>query len=99
MARNKTLFIYNTSRQPEQDWTIYSDGVINQSVKIGAVRKSYTISLSGDVTIQFGVDNTVYLEATYTYSTDLWTNKTNTPNDISFSVSQSAVTVSSSYDQ
>ena len=97
MPRNKTLLVYNASKQSEQDWTIYSEGVINQSVKIGSVRKSYTITLSGDVTMQFGVDDAVYLKATYTYSTDSWTSETATPNEMSFSAAQTGVSVSSSY--
>ncbi|WP_437801081.1 hypothetical protein [Sorangium sp. So ce693] len=97
MARNKTLFIYNTSKQKEQEWSIYSENVINKSVTVGSIRKTYTISLSGDATIQFGVNDTVYLRAEYNYSTDSWKSHTDTPKEINFTVSGSAVTVSSSY--
>ncbi len=96
MPRNKTLFLYNGSRQ-NQDWQIYSEGVINQNVTIGQVRKSYTISLSGDVTIQFGVDDSVYLTSTYTYETDTWTYHTDTPPQWNFSTSQSAVNVTCNF--
>lgn len=65
MARNKTLFVYNDTSQNQQ-WSIYSEGVVNQNVTVGSVRKTFTLTLSGDATIQFGVDDTVYLRATYT---------------------------------
>ncbi|MCP3942097.1 MAG: hypothetical protein GY710_11525 [Desulfobacteraceae bacterium] len=55
MSRNKTLFIYNDTRR-DQDWRIFSEGVIDQRTTVGQTRKSYTLTLSGDVTIQFGVD-------------------------------------------
>ncbi|MBX3118799.1 MAG: hypothetical protein KF784_07010 [Fimbriimonadaceae bacterium] len=61
------------------------------------MRKSFTISLKGDVTIQFGVDDAVYLKATYTYSTDSWTSHTDTPNEFSFIVAQSSVSVTCNY--
>ncbi|MGD2092539.1 MAG: hypothetical protein PVH61_40610 [Candidatus Aminicenantes bacterium] len=96
MARNKTLFVYNDSPR-DQSWRIYSEGVIDQTVEVGKMRKTYTLSLSGNVTIQFGVDETVYLQANYTYNTDSWTSHTDTPKEISFSTSDSAVTVTSSY--
>jgi hypothetical protein len=96
MARKYTLFIYNTS-DADQQWTIYSADVINQNVTVGKVRKSYTLMVSGDVTIQFGVDDTIYLTATYTYATDSWTSHTVTPNEIAFATGPGAITVSSSY--
>lgn len=96
MARNKTLFIYNDTSQ-DQQWTIYSEGVINKTITVGQTRKSFTLTLSGDVTIQFGVDDAVYLKATYDYNNDSWTSHTDTPNEIWFSSSQSAITVTSSY--
>lgn len=96
MARKYTLFVYNTSSK-DQSWAIFSDGVINQTFTIGSVRKTFTLMLSGDAAIQFGVDDTVYLKAAYTYSSDSWTSKTDTPNDISFSTGQSAITVSSDF--
>jgi hypothetical protein len=96
MARNKTLFLYNDTKN-DQEWSIYSAGIINQRVTVGQQRKSFTISLSGDVTIQFGVDDAVYLKATYTYSSDSWTHHSDTPNEFSFSVAQSAVNVTCSY--
>jgi hypothetical protein len=96
MARNKTLFLYNDTKQ-DQEWTIFSDGVINQRVTVGQQRKSFTITLSGDVTIQFGVDDAVYLKAKYTYSSDSWTHHSDTPNEFKFAVVQSAVNVTSSY--
>lgn len=96
MARNKTIFLYNDSKK-EQDWTIYSEGVINQSYKVSSVRRSFTISVSGDVEIHFGVDGTVYLKAKYTYASDSWTSHTDTPNEISFLESQDAISVTSSY--
>jgi hypothetical protein len=97
MARNKTLFLYNTSKQAQQDWVIHYDGVTKQ-IQVGAARKSFTISLSGDTTIQFGVDDTVYLKATYNYEDDSWNSNTATPNEIHFEVRESAVIVSSSFD-
>lgn len=98
MARNKTMFLYNDSKPfREQEWAVYSQDIINQTYKVGAVRKSFMLTLSGNVVIQFGVDNVVYLRATYTYATDSWTSHTDTPNEISFSALQSAVTVTSSY--
>ena len=96
MARKYTLFIYNTSGK-EQDWTIFSEDVINQEFKIGDIRKTFTLMLSGDVTIQFGVDYTVYLKAAYSYDTDSWTSKTDTPKDISFATGPAAITVSSDF--
>jgi hypothetical protein len=96
VARTKSLFIYNDTRG-NQEWTIYSEGVINEQFTIGQVRKTFTLNLSGDVTIQFGVDDTVYLRATYTYKTDTWTHHTDTPNYFNFSATQSAVSVTSSY--
>ena len=51
MARNKTLFLYNDTKH-DQEWTIYSEGVVNQRVTVGQQRKSFTVSLSDDVTIQ-----------------------------------------------
>ena len=97
MARNKTLFLYNGT-DTEQEWTVYSEGVVNETLKVGSVRKSFTLSLSGDVEIQFGVDDAVYLKASYTYSSDSWTSSTATPNEISFSVSGSSVTLNSNYE-
>lgn len=96
MARKYTLFVYNGSKK-DQNWTIYCEGVINQTFTIGSVRKTFTLMLSGDVVIQFGVDDAVYLKAAYAYSGDSWTSKTDTPNDISFSAGQSAITVSSDF--
>ncbi|PPT88430.1 hypothetical protein XthCFBP4691_14525 [Xanthomonas theicola] len=96
MARNKTLFLYNDTRH-DQEWTVYAEGVINESYTVGQQRKSFTLSLSGDTTIRFGVDGTVYLRASYIYATDRWTSHTDTPNDMAFSTVQSAVTVTSSY--
>ncbi|SOE17377.1 hypothetical protein SAMN05877838_2276 [Hoeflea halophila] len=96
MTRRYTLFIYNTSGK-EQDWTVFSEGVINQESKVGDIRKSFTLMLSGDVSIQFGVDHTVYLKADYLYDTDSWTYKTDTPKDISFSTGPNAITVSSDF--
>lgn len=96
MARKYSLFVYNTSKQ-EQERTIYSDGVINQDFKIGSIRKTFTLMLSGDTSIQFGVDNSVYLKAVYNYDDDSWTSKTDTPNDISFSTAPSAITASSDF--
>lgn len=96
MARNKTLFLYNDSRQ-DQEWTVYAEGVINESYTVGQQRKSFTLSVSGDTTISFGVDDAVYLRASYTYATDSWTSHTDTPNDMAFSAVQSAITVTSSY--
>jgi hypothetical protein len=99
MPRNKTLFLYNTSKsQRNQAWRVYSEHVIDQTFTVGDQRKSFTITLGGDANIQFGVDDTVYLRATYNYKEDSWKHQTDTPNEISFSVSQSAVTVSSSYE-
>jgi hypothetical protein len=98
VARKKTLFIYNDTKK-DQEWTIYSEGVINEKVTLGQVRKSFTLSLSGDVTIQFGVEDTVYLKATYTYSDDTWTHHTDTPKEFNFTVAQSAVSVTSSYEK
>ena len=98
VARNKTLFIYNDTKK-NQEWTIYSEGVINEKFTLGQVRKSFTLSLSGDVIIQFGVDDAVYLKATYTYKTDTWTHHTDTPKVFNFTVSQNAVSVTSSYDE
>jgi len=94
--RNKTLFLYNGTRA-NQDWNVYSAGIINQSYIVGQTRKSFTISLSGNATIQFGVDSTVYLTATYTYATDSWTSHSDTPNEFSFIVSQSAVSVTCNF--
>jgi hypothetical protein len=96
MARKYTLFVYNTSGK-QQDWTIFSEDVINEEFKIGDVRKTFTLMLSGDVMIQFGVDYTVYLKAAYSYKTDSWTSKTDTPKDISFTTGPSAITVSSDF--
>ncbi len=96
MARNVTLFVYNDTKQ-DQDWTIYAEGVINESFKIGQVRKTFTLTLSGDTTIQFGVDDAVYLKATYSYRSDSWNSHTVTPNDIQFSEGRNAITVTSSY--
>lgn len=96
MPRNKTLYLYNGTKT-EQEWTIYAEGVINETYKVGQTRKTFTISLSKNATIQFGVDDRVYLRANYQYSNDTWTSHTDTPNEITFSVSQSAVTVSSNY--
>ena len=98
MSRNKTLFIYNTSRSEEQNWHIYSEGVINQRKTVGAARYSATITVSGDVTIQFGVDDSVYLRATYDYENDSWASHTDTPNEFSFEVRNSGVIVSSSFE-
>lgn len=98
MSRNKTLFIYNTTKSGQnQEWRLYSEGVIDQTVEVGAVRKTFTLSLSGDTTIQFGVDDTIFLKAIYNYQKDSWKSETKTPKEIEFSVEQSAVTVSSSY--
>src|SRR5262245_20132621 len=96
MARNKTLFLYNQTKV-DQEWSVYSQDVINQNFTIGQTRKSFTLSLSGAATIQFGVDDAVYLTATYTYATDSWTSNTNTPNEISFSVLGAGVNVRSSF--
>lgn len=96
MARKYSLFVYNGTKS-DQEWTIFSDGVINQSFKLGQVRKSYTLMLSGDVTIQFGVDDAVYLKATYNYAGDRWTSSTATPNVISFFSAPAAISVSSTY--
>ncbi|WP_369976109.1 hypothetical protein [Xanthomonas bundabergensis] len=96
MARNKTLFLYNDSRQ-DQEWTVYAEGVINERYTVGQLRKSFTLSVSGDTTISFGVDDTVYLRATYTYATDSWTSQTDTPKEMAFTAAQSAITVTSSY--
>ena len=52
MARNKTLYLYNDTKV-DQDWHVYSEGVINQRTKVGQTRKTYTISLSGPVTIHW----------------------------------------------
>ena len=98
MARNKTLFLYNgTKPHHDQEWHVYSEHVVNETFTVGASRKSFTINLSGNVTIQFGVDNAVYLKATYTYSSDSWTHHTDTPNAIEFSASGSGVNVTSSH--
>ncbi|KJS09035.1 MAG: hypothetical protein VR78_17015 [Hoeflea sp. BRH_c9] len=96
MARKYTLFVYNTSNQ-DQEWNIYCDGVINQTFTIGNVRKTFTLMLSGDAVIQFGVDDTVYLKAAYDYGKDSWASKTDTPNDISFATGPGAITVSSDF--
>lgn len=96
MARNKTLFLYNDTRQ-DQEWTVYAAGVINANYTVGQQRLSFTLALSGDVTLQFGVDQTVYLTATYHYASDSWTHHTHTPNEIRFSTSLDAVTVTSSF--
>src|SRR5215469_3308562 len=98
MARNKTMFLYNGSKRDSQEWTVYSEDIINKSYTVGKQRTSFTLSLGGDATIKFGVDDTVYLTATYTYNSDSWASKTDTPNEISFSASESAVSVTSSYD-
>ena len=97
MERNKKLFIYNDTRK-DQVWQIYSKGVINKSITVGQARHIYTLTLSGDVIIRFRVDNDVYLNAIYTYSTDSWSSHTDKPNVIQFSTSQSVVNVTSSYD-
>ena len=96
MARNYTLFLYNDT-QIDQTWTVYAEGVINQTYTVGSVRKSFTLSLSGDTTIKFGVDDTVYLEASYTYATDSWTSHTDTPNEINALSAPNALNVTSSY--
>ena len=96
MSRNKTLFLYNDTRK-DQAWTVYSEGVINESYTVGQMRKSFTLTLSGDTTLRFGVNDTVYLKATYHYATDSWTHHTDTPNEIWFSESQNAANVTSSY--
>lgn len=96
MARNKTLYLYNDTKRT-QEWTIYSEGIIREAYKMGQVRKSFTVSLSSNATIKFGVDDAVYLTATYAYITDSWTSHTDTPNEISCATSQSAVNVTSSY--
>ena len=96
MERNKKLFIYNDTRK-DQVWQIYSEGVINKSITVGQTRHIYTLTLSGDVIIQFRVDNAVYLNAIYTYSTDSWSSHTDKPNVIQFSTSRSVVNVTSSY--
>lgn len=96
MSRKYTLFVYNTSDQ-QQEWNIYCDGVINESFKIGSTRKTFTLMLSGNVVIQFGVDDTVYLKAGYDYNKDAWSSKTDTPNDISFATGPGAITVSSDF--
>ena len=98
MARNQTLFLYNgTHPTQDQEWTIYSEEVINKTVTVGAIRKSFTMSLSGDTEIQFGVDDTVYLKANYDYANDTWKTHTNTPNDISASSGQNSLQVTSDY--
>ncbi|OEK08652.1 hypothetical protein A8C32_04170 [Flavivirga aquatica] len=98
MARNNTLFIYNTTHPTQnQEWTIYSEGVINETFTVGGVRKTFTLSLSGNVTIQFGVDDAVYLRASYNYSEDVWETHTDTPNDISAVTGPNALSVSSNF--
>lgn len=97
MARNKTLRIYNTSKKTKQQWTIHSDGLIDKSINVGPTGESAPLTLSGDMKISFGVEDTVYLEARYNYSNDSWMSETYTPNEITFTVSNSAVIVSSSY--
>ncbi len=94
--RNKTLFIYNGTKS-DQEWNIYSEGVINETVTLGQVRKSYTLSLKGDATIQFGVADSVYLKATYTYSTDKWSYHTDTPNEWTFVEAGSSISVTCNY--
>ncbi|MGN7917884.1 MULTISPECIES: hypothetical protein [Lysobacter] len=96
MSRNKTLFIYNDTRA-DQEWTIYSEGVINQSYTLGQDRKSFTVTLSANAVIKFGVDDAVYLDAIYDYRSDSWTSRTATPNEMQFSAAQSAVSVTCSY--
>lgn len=97
MARNKTLFLYNTSRQATQEWDIHSPGT-RKRLTVGQTRVTFTVSLSGDATLQFGVDDTVYLTATYNYDDDSWTSQTHTPNEIRFEVRESAIMVSSSFE-
>jgi len=97
MERNKKLFIYNDTRK-DQVWQIYSKGVINKSITVGQTRQIYTLTLSGDALIQFRVDDAVYLNATYTYSTDSWSSHTDKPDVIQFSTSRSVVNVRSSND-
>ena len=98
-SRNKTLFLYNGStRQRYQSWQVYSEGVINRYFDVDSyLRTTFTLTLSGDCTIQFGVEDTVYLRATYTFANDSWTSQTDTPNEISFTASQSAISVSSTF--
>ncbi|WP_408950175.1 hypothetical protein [Lysobacter sp. Hz 25] len=96
MSRNKTLFIYNGTRA-DQEWTIYSEDVINQSYTLGQDRKSFTVTLSNNAVIKFGVDDAVYLDAIYDYRSDSWTSRTATPNEMQFSAAQSAVNVTCSY--
>jgi hypothetical protein len=96
LARRKTLFLYNLTRT-NQEWTVYAEGVINDRYTVGQMRKSFTLSFSGDTTIQFGVDDAVYLKAAYTYSSDSWTSHTDTPDDITFADMGSGVSVSSSF--
>jgi hypothetical protein len=96
--RNKTLFLYNdTKPSKDQEWDVFAEGVLHHKDTVGSARKSFKISLKGDVTIQFGVDDTVYLKATYNHSNDSWTHHTDTPNEMQFSASGDAVTVKSSY--
>jgi len=95
-SRNKTLFLYNDTRA-DQEWTVYSEGVINQAYTVGQVRKSFTITLSANAVIKFGVDDTVYLDAIYDYQNDSWTSRTATPNDMQFSATQSAISVTCRY--
>lgn len=95
--RNKTLFLYNGTLK-DQEWSVFVAGQGTKSYTVGQLRKSFTLSFKGDATIQFGVDDTVYLSATYTYSTDSWTHNTVTPNEFSFIVTGSAISVTCSYD-
>lgn len=97
MPRNKTLFIYNTTKNTAQEWTIYAEGAINQTIALGQVRKSFRLSLNADVVLQFGVEDTVYLKATYDYDADTWTSHTDTPKEFEFSAVDSAINASSSY--
>jgi hypothetical protein len=96
MSRNKTLFLYNDTQQ-DQQWTVYSEGVINQNITIGQQRRTFTLTLSDDATLQVGVDDTVYLTATYTYATDSWTSHTDTPNEIQCTTVTNAINISSSF--
>jgi hypothetical protein len=98
MPRTKTLFIYNTTKNGQnQKWHIHSEGIVDKEVTVGPKRESFTLNISGDVTIHFGVDSTIYLRTTYDYNTDSWISHTDTPKEIEFSAEQSAITVSSSY--
>ncbi|GAB5463505.1 hypothetical protein [Hoeflea alexandrii] len=96
MARKYTLFVYNTSGK-QQDWTIFSEDVINEEFKIGDVRKTFTLMLRGDVMIQFRRRLHGLSESNLFLQDRCWTSKTDTPMDISFTTGPSAITVSSDF--